>query len=152
MVVISGAASKTRLATAMNERLRADLAADGLPDELIEKDAGRSYRRMTGAPLLILLCLTMSDMDSYPDQQRQTNEWIMAVQSTAMAGQNLLLAAHALGLAGCWMCAPLFCADVVREQLALPADWQPQALIAIGYAAEEKQKSRQPVASRVLYR
>ena len=32
----------------------------------------------------------------------------MAVQSTAMAGQNLLLAAHALGLGACWMCAPCF--------------------------------------------
>jgi nitroreductase len=76
----------------------------------------------------------------------------MAVQSTALAGQNLLLAAHALGLASCWMCAPLFCPDVVAETLGLPEDWQPQALIAVGYAAEERQKTRQPLGTRVIYR
>lgn len=136
----------------MNARLRADLAADGLPPEAIEKDAGRSYRRMTGAPLLILLCLTMTDMDNYPDERRQHHEWLMAAQSTAMAGQNLLLAAHALGLASCWMCAPLFCPDVVQAVLELPEDWQPQALITVGYAAEERQKTRHPFTTRVLYR
>ena len=51
----------------------------------------------------------------------------MAVQSTAMAVQNMLLLAHAEGLAACWMCAPLFCPDTVRAALDLPADWQPQA-------------------------
>jgi F420 biosynthesis protein FbiB-like protein len=151
-VVINSAETRECLAAAMNARLRADLAADGAPLEVIEKDANRSYRRMTGAPLLILLCLTMTDMDHYPDEWRQYNEWIMAVQSTALAGQNLLLAAHALGLGACWMCAPLFCPDVVVETLGLPGDWQPQALITVGYAAEERHKTRQPVATCVLYR
>lgn len=151
-VVVADAANRQRLAAAMNARLRADLAADGVPPEAIEKDAGRSYRRMTGAPLLIVLCLTMADMDSYPDEIRQHHEWLMAAQSTAMAGQNLLLAAHALGLASCWMCAPLFCPDVVQAVLELPEDWQPQALIAVGYAAEERQKTRHPLTTKVLYR
>jgi F420 biosynthesis protein FbiB-like protein len=151
-VIIENEETRQQLAAAMNARLRADLAADGVSPEAIEKDASRSYRRMTGAPLLILLCLTMEDMDSYPDGQRQHNEWLMAAQSTAMAGQNLLLAAHALDLATCWMCAPLFCPDVVRETLALPPDWQPQALITVGVAAEERQKTRQPLATRLLYR
>jgi F420 biosynthesis protein FbiB-like protein len=136
----------------MNARLRSDLAADGLSREAIEKDATRSYRRMTGAPLLILLCLTMADMDSYPDEGRQQNEWLMAAQSTAMAGQNLLLAAHSLGLTACWMCAPLFCADLVQEILGLPEDWQPQALITVGYAAEKRYKTRDPLDAKILYR
>ncbi len=149
--VITQDKTKHALATAMGSKLRADLAADGLPLHLIEKDASRSYQRITNAPLLILLSLTMADMDSYPDAERQQNEWLMAVQSTAMAGQNLLLAAHALGLGACWMCAPLFSPDVVRHTLDLPADWQPQALITIGYPAETRQKTRHPLHSRVLY-
>ncbi|MEZ4769648.1 MAG: nitroreductase family protein [Caldilineales bacterium] len=37
-----------------------------------------------------------------------------------LACQNLLLAAHRHGLAGCWMCAPIFCPALVVETLALP--------------------------------
>ncbi|HRO23854.1 MAG TPA: nitroreductase family protein, partial [Promineifilum sp.] len=95
--------------------------ADGQSPEFIERDAGRSYMRLTSAPLLILLSLTMADMDVYPDERRARNEAIMAAQSTAMAGQNIMLAAHALGLGACWVCAPLFCPAIVRETLDLPA-------------------------------
>lgn len=151
-VVIESDTTKQRLAAAMGERLRRDLAADGLSPDLIERDAGRSYRRICGAPLLILLCMTLTDMDNYPDERRARNEAVMAAQSVAMAGQNLMLAAHALELGSCWLCAPLFCPDTVREELALPDDWQPQGLVTIGYPGEEKEKTRHPLGTRVLYR
>lgn len=149
--VIEQPQTKIRLAEAMGARLRTDLLADNVPADVIEKDVQRSYQRLTQAPLLILLCLSMVDMDVYPDAQRQHNEWLMAAQSTAMAGQNLLLAAHVLGLGACWLCAPLFCPDIVIDTLALPADWQPQALITVGYPAEQKVKTRQPYASRTIF-
>lgn len=149
--VIQVQETKERLAAAMGARLRTDLQADGVAPERIEQDAGRSYQRITNAPLLILVCLTMADMDSYPDPRRQQHERTMATQSVAMAGQNLLLAAHAHGLGACWMCAPLFCPDVVRQALALPPEWEPQGLITLGYPAEEKVKERASLESRVLW-
>lgn len=149
--VVRGAAARARLAHALGQKLRADLTADGAPADLIEKEVTRSYQRITAAPLLILLCLSMADMDSYPDAARQQNEWLMAVQSTAMAGQNLLLAAHALGLGACWMCAPLFAPEAARQALNLPADWQPQALITLGYPAEMRQKTRRPLQACTLF-
>ena len=151
-VVIADGQTRHRLAAVMGDQLRRDLAADGRSPEFIERDVGRSFARLTGAPLLILINLTMADMDIYPDEHRARNEAVMATQSTAMAGQNLLLAAHALGLGACWVCAPLFCPTIVRETLDLPADWQPQGLITLGYPAEEKQKTRHSLESRVLYR
>ncbi|MDA0244237.1 MAG: nitroreductase family protein [Chloroflexi bacterium] len=150
-VVLSETAAKNQLATAMNAQLRTDLTADGLPAEQIERDASRSYQRLTEAPTLILLCLTMAEMDTYPDGRRQQNEWVMAVQSVAMAGQNLLLAAHQLGLGGCWVCAPLFCPQVVQATLGLPVDWQAQGLISLGYPAESKVKTREGLDGRVLW-
>ncbi len=122
-----------------------------MPEAVIAKDVNRSYQRITGAPALVLVCLTMVDMDSYPDAKRQRNEWVMAAQSTAMAGQNLLLAAHALGLAACWMCAPLFCPETVKATLGLPEEWQPQGLITLGYPAEKREKGRRPLAESVLF-
>ncbi|MDX1662895.1 MAG: nitroreductase family protein [Candidatus Promineifilaceae bacterium] len=144
--------TKERLARAMGSKLQRDLEADGVPEAVIAKDVNRSYERITKAPVLVLICLSMLDMDRYPDELRQRNEWIMAAQSTAMAGENLLLAAHALGLGACWMCAPLFCPDTVKETLALPDDWEPQGLITLGFPAETKEKSRQPLETRVVYR
>ncbi len=140
------------LARAMGVRLRADLAADGLMPDAIERDAGRSYARISNAPALILVCLSMADMDRYPDPKRTEAEYLMAVQSTAMAVQNFLLAAHAQGLGACWMCAPLFCPDTVRVTLDLPGDWQPQALITLGYPAERKEKTREPLETKALWR
>jgi len=145
-------ATKEGLARAMGERLRRDLTADGVSSEVIEADAARSYDRITSAPVLIALCLTMGDMDVYPDSRRSHLEWVMAAQSAAMAGQNLLLAAHAHGLGTCWMCAPLFCPDVVVSALSLPEDWQPQGLITLGYPAQERAKTRKPLGEVILWR
>lgn len=149
--VITSPKTSRSLAAAMGQKLRSDLTSDNVPAHVIEKDVSRSYQRITGAPLLVLLCQSMQEMDEYPDARRQGKEWVMAMQSTAMAGQNFLLAAHALGLGACWMCAPLFCAQVVKETLDLPADWEPQALLTVGYPAETREKTRQPLASRVIY-
>lgn len=149
--VVESASAKQSLAKAMGRRLRQDLEADGVSQDAIEKDLARSYRRISSAPVLILVCLSMADMDRYPDERRQRNEWIMATQSTAMAGQNLLLAAHAAGLSACWMCAPLFCPDVINTELDLPDDWQAQGLVVCGYAAESRKKERKPLSARVRF-
>ncbi len=136
---------KDRLARAMGDRLRRDRLADGDAVATIEQDVARSYARITGAPAVIVVALDMSDMDRYPDD-RQRAEHMMAVQSTAMATQNLLLAAHAEGLGACWMCAPLFCPDVVKEALALPEGWEPQAIVTLGKpAGPGKPATRWPI-------
>ena len=151
-VIISELGTKQSLARAMGARLRGDLEADGLDAASISKDVNRSYQRMTSAPLLILLCLTLADMDKYPDAERDERERTMAVQSTAMAGQNMLLMAQGLGLGACWMCAPLFCPDLARDVLELPADWLAQGMITLGFPAGSRDRNRAPWESRTLWR
>jgi len=150
--VLQEFASKEQLALQMGARLRRDLERDHVPQAVIDKDVQRSYDRLTSAPVVIVVCLTLADMDTYADAVRAENERIMAVQSTAMAGQNLLLAAHSLALGACWMCAPLFCSDVVVETLELPEDWQPQGIITLGYPAQQRSKTRESIETRVLWR
>jgi hypothetical protein len=41
---------------------------------------------------------------------------------------------------------------VVRAALDLPDDWQPQALITLGYPAEHREKTRRPLELSVLWR
>jgi coenzyme F420-0:L-glutamate ligase/coenzyme F420-1:gamma-L-glutamate ligase len=148
--VLRAAAPKQLLARAMGARLAQDRAADGDDPAAIARDVARSAARITGAPVVVAACLTLADMDRYPDPARAAAERVMAIQSTAMAVQNLLLAATADGLGACWMCAPLFCPDVVRAALALPDDWEPQALVTLGGPADTgKPATRWPLAERV---
>ena len=143
--VLTTFAWKDRLARAMGDRLRRDRLADGDAVAAIEQDVARSYARITGAPVAIVVALDMADMDRYSDDRRRA-EHTMAVQSAAMAVQNLLLAAHAEGLGACWMCAPLFCPDVVSEALALPTGWEPQAIVTLGWpAGSGKPATRRPI-------
>jgi F420 biosynthesis protein FbiB-like protein len=151
--VVTSPEAKARLASALGERWRADRLADGDAPDVVEADIARSHARITAAPVVILACLTMADMDGYSDTRRKSAERIMAVQSVAAAIQNLLLAAHAKGLGVCWMCAPLFAPEAARAALDLPDDWEPQALVTLGYPAEEaKPKVIERLSSRVVYR
>ncbi len=150
--VVATEAVKAQLADRMGDRLRLDRLRDGDPIDQIERDVSRSRQRITTAPVVIIACLSMLDLDHYPDERRNALERAMAMQSVAAAIQNLLLVAHDLGLGACWMCAPLFCPDVVREVLHLPDDWEAQALITIGYPADDgKRKDRTDFGQKTVY-
>ncbi|RLF17452.1 MAG: nitroreductase family protein [Thermoprotei archaeon] len=127
---------KRSLAEAMAEAWVKDLIADGVEKEAAEKAAYRSVRMIVSSPVAIVVCLTMEDMQKYPDERRRRAEYLMAVQSVAAAAQNLLLALHAEGLGACWLCAPLFCQEAVRGALGIPSDVEPQALVIVGRPAE----------------
>ncbi len=149
---VLGSTAREQLADAMGRKLEADRTADGDPSEAIAADVARSHARITGAPAAILVSYSLRDMDVYPDPRRATAERDLALQGTAAAIQNLLLSASARGLGASWMCAPLFCGDVVRSALTLPADWEPQALVTLGWPANPgRQASREPGATRTLW-
>jgi coenzyme F420-0:L-glutamate ligase/coenzyme F420-1:gamma-L-glutamate ligase len=139
-VVLTRRSDRELLAAAMGERLHTDRENDGDSEKVIERDLATSWMRITGAPAVILLCMTMEDMDHYVDRRREKAEHQMAIQSVAMAGENLLLAAHAEGLGASWMCAPLFSAEDVQRAFDLPAAWEPQGLILLGYPQDESRK------------
>jgi nitroreductase len=73
--------------------------------------------------------------------------------STAMAVQNMLLAAHVLGLGACVMTAPLLAAGVWESLPDLPAGFEPTCLVAVGYPAEQPSSPRKkPIQHIVEYR
>jgi coenzyme F420-0:L-glutamate ligase/coenzyme F420-1:gamma-L-glutamate ligase len=151
--VILDESDKARLAQSMGEALRDDRISDGINLDEAQAEVDRSYDRITGAPVVIVFCLTMEDMDRYLDEFRSHAEYLMAVQSVAMAGENLLLMAHAEGLGACWICGPLFTQDIVREVLDLPSSWEPQGMIILGHPAHEgRDRSRMSLDRVVLWR
>ena len=59
---------------------------------------------------------------------------LYAIQDATASVQNLLLAAHAKGLATCWVGA--FDENAVGEILGIPKKTRPVAIIPVGYADE----------------
>lgn len=132
-VVLNNSSTRKKLADAMAVDFQHDLENDGIPPEKIQAQLKRSKDRITSAPVAILLCLDMSEMDSYPDKRRTKAEFRMTVQSVAAAGMQLLLAAHAEGLGGVWACWVLFAVETIQRTLNLPEKWEPQAMFFLGY-------------------
>jgi F420 biosynthesis protein FbiB-like protein len=124
---------KARLAGAMAARLAEELRIDGLPEDRIEAQTTRSRQRIGRAPAVILCSLDRDGLVEYPDERRNNLEWEMAIQSVGAALQTLFLLASERGIGSCWMAAPMYCPDVVRDALGLPDTQFPQALALLGY-------------------
>ena len=150
-VVITREKTKQRLAEAMAHEWRRNLQMDGQEQRVVETRLRKSQDRILFSPVAIIPCLYMADLDHYSDPQRQEAEVTMAVQSLGAAIQNMLLSAYSLGLETGWMCAPLFCPDVVRGALDLPVTLVPHALISMGYGAKDPpRRPHRPVSELIV--
>ena len=149
-VILRTLQAKTCLAEAMAMDFRRDLEKDKVPEIEINRLTNRSRERIISAPAVVVICADSSEMDVYPDPKRKKAEYIMAVQSVANAGMQLLLAIHAEGLGAVWTCSPLFAPDTVQNALDISKTWEPQAMFLIGYADElPKSKVMKEVQSLV---
>lgn len=149
--VVESPERRHALADAMSATWSAQLELDGQDAATIAHRLARSRERLETAPVLVIPCLWLKDLDVYPDPDRQRAEWVMAVQSLGAAVQDFLLSIYAAGLDAGWMCAPLFCPDVVRETLGLEPGLDPHALIPVGLAASEPvRRPRLPVDDLIV--
>jgi len=134
--ILNDPVKRAQLQEDMAQIFRQDLEMDGSKPDEISKRLARSRETLWQAPVLILVCIETQAKRIYNDQRRSQAEHNLLIQSAAAATQNLLLSAHALGLAGCWFSAPIFCPDIVQTSLKIPNNHEPQAFIALGYAAD----------------
>ena len=68
----------------------------------------------------------------------------------AIAVEHIMLAATELGLGTCWVCN--FDAKMCAEILNLPKEWEPIAIIPIGYSdTAVVEKKRKPIDEIVEY-
>jgi F420 biosynthesis protein FbiB-like protein len=135
--VVTTPAARQRLGAALTAKMSADMRAEGAPAAEIEKRVTISLRRIDEAPALILLCRDVTDVRADTPE-----EAAMGVQSVAMAGLQLLLAAHAEGLGGNWICWPLYAQSETRMALGLPDGWEPQGMVGIGYSDEDPKEKK----------
>ncbi len=134
-VLLETAESRRRLAESMGAAWRRDLEGDGVAQAKIAALLEKSRKQIDDAPALLLCCLVSQGLRAWPDERRRRAEWGMAQHSMGAALENIMVGAHALGLASYWISAPLFAPEAAREALDLPLQYEAQALIALGYPA-----------------
>lgn len=127
---------RERLLTAMADKWRADLTADGLPPERVERRIARG-RILFDAPEVIIPFCVPDGAHDYPDEHRRAAESTMFTVAVGAAVQGLLVALATAGVGSCWIGSTIFAPDITREMLGLEPDWKPLGGIAIGYPTEE---------------
>ena len=69
-VILTTLEDKRSLANALGVRLREDRLIDGDDPNQIARDVAQSIERISSAPVVVIVCLSMEDMDLYPDDGR----------------------------------------------------------------------------------
>lgn len=96
---------------------------------IAEASAGQHW--IADAPYIIVII-------SEPDKANRfygiRGERLYAIQNCAAAAENMLLAAHSLGLGSCWIGA--FDENKISSILNLIKEVRPHVILPIGYAAE----------------
>ena len=67
-----------------------------------------------------------------------------SIQSVAAAVENMLLAAHAFGYAGCWMTGPLIAKEDIEALVKPEGNWELIAMVALGHRREGKGAPQAP--------
>ncbi|MFH2102687.1 MAG: nitroreductase family protein [Chloroflexota bacterium] len=134
--VITTDTARYRLIEAIRVQFRTTMGADSASGEDIATRLDKMTQRTLNAQVVIILCMDKSSIKAQTDEPRRQAARTMAIQSVALAGLQLLLAAHAEGLGGTWICWPLYAQESIRECIDLSLEWEPQAMFFLGYPDE----------------
>ena len=101
---------------------------------------------ITSAPALIVVCSQPSLQATWFGER---GRHVFATQNAAMATQNILLAAHAMGLGACMVSG--FDQEKVDKIFGVEGAGRVEAIIPIGYPAEKPDKKEENEMDVMLY-
>lgn len=136
----------------MNNKLKDDLQRDGKSEDFIQSKIEKTKSNFLYSPYLILLCLDTEELEKYSDDIRESNEYVMGIQSVSASATYLLLAFEIKGLASCWYCAPLFAKEIIKDTLELPPTFVPMAFFTVGYSTEDSPKPKRKELREIIFK
>lgn len=95
-------------------------------------DAALNQTFVETAPVVIVVC---ADLNKAKKRYGGRGEKLYCIQDTAAATQNIILTAHALGLATCWVGA--FKEKDAAKAVNAPKNIVPVAMVPVGHPAEK---------------
>lgn len=129
------AESVRKVTTELTATARADVALD-------YRAYLKNFEHFASAPVLIVpifrggLDLLKAGQEGCAGKESPNRPLFDGLSSVSAAIMNILLAAHASGLASCWMTGPLVASQALAEDLQVPHGWQIAAILPLGYAEE----------------
>ncbi len=150
-IILEKGAKREFLINSMNKKLREDLIKDGKTDAFINNKINSTRSQFLEAPFLVILCLDEHDLEIYPDNERNQNEFILGVQSISASATYLLLAFENKGIAASWYCAPLFAKETVKKALNLPNSLNPMAFFTVGYPLKTIKAPKRKKLNDIIY-
>jgi len=117
---------------------------------IVVQDASlvRLVKRLSPGISFVPACIMAICSESRTQQNRFDS--YLATASCAMAGQNMLLAAHALGLGACLVRS--FSSAAVREILGVPSGLEIELLVALGYSDEVPAPRSRSASEEIIFR
>ncbi len=98
------------------------------------------------APVVFVICRVPEESGA---KYRNRGRTFYSIQDTAAMTQNLLLAAHALGLGACWVGA--FNDSAIAGALECPPGVLPVAIVPVGYPAESPPRRQRRSIDSIVY-
>ena len=128
-VVVREKKTKEQVLEALMNRMKDYYKTHGIPLDRI-----RAYwSGVFSAPVHIFVFCDTSEVDIEKEWEEVQILW--SIQGVSTACQNILLAAHALGLGSVWTGATLAAEDTIKTLLEVPNHAQLMTVIAVGYPA-----------------
>jgi nitroreductase/putative intracellular protease/amidase len=130
-VVVKSKETKEKVLEAFLNRMKGYFETHGVPLDRIRA----FWSGIFTAPVHIFAFCDTSVIDI--EEGFEETQMLWSTQGVSAACQNILLAAHALGLGSVWTGASLAVEDEIKAMLGVPPEVRLMTVIAIGYPAYE---------------
>jgi nitroreductase len=143
-----------QMVSAVEAALRSSEGASVFRERVELHEYGKHFSAFGSAPLVVVVFFRENGFQSHQETSKTDVDPLTAVRenlsSAAAAIQQLLLAAHAMGLGACWMTGPCLAEKELMALLKAPPGLRLAAIVPIGYPVTSVEAPRRRKLSQLV--